>query len=105
MNSLLPSPFRFFRTKATAQRVKALRQVQIRQRPGMIQSTRLSLQQRQVVAVIEENPFLAPAPWMLSHHLILVAQNHPVHVAFDQDFMVGIGDRHRVVVVIEPDQG
>jgi len=82
----LPGAFsfpEFFATQASAQGVEAFRQVEVRQRTGMIQSPGLALQQRQVVAVIEENPLLAPTPRMLGYNLVVVAENHPVHVALD----------------------
>ena len=106
MNSLLSSPFRdLFGTKAPSQRIEARRQTKIRQREGMIQGTRLALQQWQIVAIIEENALLAPTHWMLGYHFIVVAQNHPIHAALDQDFMVGVGHRHRVIVIIKTHQG
>jgi hypothetical protein len=59
--------------ETTAKGVKTLGQVQIRQGPGMIQGTRLSFQKRQIVTVVEEDPFLAPGSRMLGYYLFLVA--------------------------------
>jgi hypothetical protein len=63
----------FFGTKTPVQRVEALRQVKIRQGEGVIQSARLALQKRKIVAVIEENALLAPAPRMLGYYLVAMA--------------------------------
>ena len=58
----------------------------------MIQRTGHSLYKRQIVAVIEKSTLLAPCTLVFGHHLLFVAQVHPTHIAFDQDFMVGIGN-------------
>jgi hypothetical protein len=71
----LPEPFAFLfllPSETTAKGVKALGQIQIHQGPGMIHGTRFSFQEGQIVAVVEEDPLLAPGSQMFCHHPILV---------------------------------
>ena len=69
-----PSPFFFLLPlKTTPKRVKAFGQVQTREGSGIVQRTRLSLQQGQIMTVVEKGPFSPPGPTVLGHHLVLVA--------------------------------
>jgi hypothetical protein len=64
--------FSFLPFETTAKSVKALGQIQIHERPGMIQGTRLSFQKRQVVEVVKEDTFLPPGSHVLCYHRVFV---------------------------------
>jgi hypothetical protein len=66
------SSFFFLPFETTAKRVKALGQVQIHERPRMIQGTWLSFEKGQVVEVVKEDSFLAPGSHVLCNHFVLV---------------------------------
>ncbi len=71
----LPEPFAFLfllSSETTAKGIKALGQVQIHQGPGMIHGTRFSFQKGQLVAVVEEDPFLAPGSQVFCNHPVLM---------------------------------
>jgi hypothetical protein len=69
-----PGPFFFLLSLETAsKRVKAFGQVQAYEGPGIIQRTRLSLQERQIMAVVEKGSFSPPGSAVLCHHLVLAA--------------------------------
>jgi hypothetical protein len=61
--------FSFLPFETTAKSVKALGQIQIHERQGMIQGTRLSFQNRQVV---KEDTFLPPGSHVLCYHRVFV---------------------------------
>jgi hypothetical protein len=70
----LPDPFSFlflFPSETTAKGIKALGQIQIHQGPGMIHGTWFSFQEGQIVAVVEEDPLLAPGSQVYCHHPII----------------------------------
>jgi len=71
----------------------------------MIQGTRLSLQQSQVVAEVVGDLLFVPAAGVSGNHLVVVAQHDPVHVTLGGDGMICPAHRHRVVVAIKAYQG
>ena len=41
---------------------------------------------------------------MLRHYALLVDHHHSIHIAFDQNLAMRIGDGHGIIIVIKPDQ-
>ena len=83
---------------------KTLRQRPARQRPGMIQCSRLGLQQRQIMQRFKADLLVLPDPCMLRHVLTIGTQNDAVAITFGHDRMVRPAHRHRIIVPVKAHQ-
>ena len=91
--------------QTTPQDPKTLRKVPMLQRLGEVQSTRFPLQKGQIMHRIVLDVLLAPVSRVPGNQPIREDQPDLVHTGHDRDLAVGVGRRHRVIVVVETDQG
>jgi hypothetical protein len=96
-----PAQFGF---QASAEDAETDWQIPVFQRAGMVEASRLSLQQRQIVHRVEEELLLAPVSPMSRDQLIREDQPHLIDRRHDRDLAVGKLRRHRVTVPVKPDQ-
>ncbi len=71
----------------------------------MIECARFAFEQFEVMDGLEGNGFLLPQTRMLGDDGVPAADAHPVYIALDDDCMVGIPHRHRIIVAVKADQG
>ena len=82
-----------------------LRQLPIRQRPGMVQAARFAFQKRQIMHRIKDLLLPLPASLVAGDLPAAVIEEHRIHRRLENHRPVAILHRNGVVVRVEPDQG